>query len=47
VYFTGKSIKNNSRIFKKYKIISGHACKDQEKLFDEKSGDENLVILTL
>jgi hypothetical protein len=38
---------NNSRILKKGKTISGHAYKDQEKLFDEKSGDKNLVVLSL
>jgi hypothetical protein len=38
---------NNSGILKKIKIISGHAYWDQEKLFDEKTGNKNLVTLSL
>jgi hypothetical protein len=49
VYFAGKSFTNtnNFTIFKKIQIISGHAYWDQEKLFDEKSGDKNHVTLSL
>ncbi len=39
VYFAGKSFMNtnNSGIFNKLKIISGHAYWDQEKLFGLKN----------
>jgi hypothetical protein len=49
VYFAGKSFTNtnNFAIFKKIQIISGHADWDQEKLFDEKTGDKNHVTLSL
>ncbi len=50
VYFTGKSILNTNyfeNIQKKIKIISEHAYWDQGKLFDEETGDKNLVTLSL
>ncbi len=49
VYFAGKSFANTNKfaIFKKIQIISEHAYWDQEKLFDEKSGDKNHVTLSL
>ncbi len=48
VYFAGKPFMNtnNFGIIKKLKIISGHAYWDQEKLFDEKTRDKNLLMLS-
>jgi hypothetical protein len=38
---------DNCTYIKKIEIVSGHACWDQDKLFDEKPEKKNLVTLSL